>query len=235
MPEYLFQKKYLYITNEPHFAMKRFLQLLAAVFCVVFFVFANKQEGISYNGTGERVIPANLEAEVIPIPDGCDYTAYQILVWEIKANEGYRSWWYRDGVGGNGRPAYSIGFGWNDCGGVRRHEIKKYTADHKVTVEEATEIMLAEIAKYGKMSNDPLRDVAMKLHRYNCGTTVTGQDLRNCCGGSSGCGRNSSSIRNSHNRRRKFELALWMHDLSEINRITSENKEKVSNMIHQSS
>lgn len=149
------------------------------------------------------------------------YSPYQILVWELKANEGYEPWWYRDGKG------HSIGFGWNDLGGKRRSEIKQYTKDGKVTFEEATTITLMELNKYGKLHNDPYKNLALKLYSYNCGLTKSGKRLGKCCKGKWLCGRKNPSIRKSHNRRRKFELALWNHDMDYVYKESEKNKNKI--------
>jgi hypothetical protein len=164
-----------------------------------------------------------LNANIIP---KSKYTPYQILVWEIKANEGYRSWWYKDGFN-RGKQSYSIGFGWNDLGNRRREEIAQYTADGKVTFDEATEITLKEIKKYGTLNKDPYKNVALQLYSYNCGLTKDGSKLGRCCGGTRGCGSSNANIRNHHNSRRKFELALWNHDIMSIEARTEKNREKL--------
>lgn len=160
------------------------------------------------------------------------YTPYEILVWELKANEGYRSTWYRDGFV-NGKKAYSIGFGWNDQGQRRRHEIREFTRDGKVTFEEATQITLLELKKYGTLHNDPYRDLALKLYSYNCGLTKEGRKLGKCHGGSRGCGHRDADVRAAHNRRRKFELALWKHDFPTVLAYTETNRDKLHNYIAQ--
>lgn len=172
------------------------------------------------------------------------YTPYQILVWEIKANEGYRSWWYRDGrakIKGTWKPSYSIGFGWNDYGGTRRNKIRKYTSDGKVTYDEALKITLSEISKWGKLHNDPYKNLALQLYSYNCGYTTNGGNLGRCHGGKHGCGHSCKNngkgghkcknVRKSHTRRRRCELALWNHDWRLIQKYTEENREKVSGQL----
>jgi hypothetical protein len=154
------------------------------------------------------------------------YTPYQMLVWEIKANEGYRSWWYPDGYV-RGRRAYSIGFGWNDLGNRRRGEIAQYTKDRKVTFDEAMEITLKEISKYGQLHKDPYKNLALQLHSYNCGPTTKGSDLGHCCGAKKGCGSSSADVREQHNARRRFELALWNHDVLNITIRTEANRNKL--------
>lgn len=211
--------------------MKKLVTIGCTILCIAFFVTASvERKNNIASSLPTTVLPPSNDDPEQRVPAGCKYTPYQILVWEIKANEGYVPWWYRDGWGANGRPAYSIGFGWNDLGGTRRGEIRQYTKDGVVTMQEATEIMLKELEKYGDYKPDALRNIAVKLHRYNTGQSAFGSDLGSCCGGQSGCGRPVKPIRDSHNRRRKFELALWKHNVSEINRITEENKEKVSKM-----
>lgn len=158
------------------------------------------------------------------------YSPYQILVWEIKANEGYRSWWYRDGTVQN-RPAHSIGFGWNDCGNRRRKEIKQYTQDGKVTFNEAMIITMKEIAKYGTLHRDPYRNVALQLYSYNCGLTSDGNRLGRCCGAKWGCGSAKKNVRKAHNIRRKFELALWRHDYDAVCGHTEANQRKLQRLI----
>ena len=149
------------------------------------------------------------------------YSLYQIKVWELKANEGYEPWWYPDGNG------HSIGFGWNDCAGKRRHEIRKYTKDGKVTYDEATEITLNEIQKYGTLNSDPWKNTALQLYSYNCGLTKSGARLGKCCGGRWMCGSRNLDIRKSHSRRRKFELALWNKDFDYIYKETEKNQRKI--------
>lgn len=167
------------------------------------------------------------------------YSPYQILVWEIKANEGYKSWWYPDGYN-RGKRAYSIGFGWNDLGQRRRKEIAKYTHDGKVTFDEATEISIKEINKYGTLNKDPLKNLALQLYSYNCGLTKSGASLGHCCGGSRGCGAHigisckgkkkchACNVVKMHNERRAFELALWRHDFVNILSRTERNREKMN-------
>lgn len=157
-----------------------------------------------------------------------EYTPYQMLIWEIKANEGYRSWWYPDGRGQNGRQAYSIGFGWNDLGNVRRNEIKQFTKDRKVTFDEAMTITLREIAKYGRLHQDPYKNLALQLYSYNCGLTNSGASLGKCCGSRSGCGSPNKNIRKAHNRRRRFELALWSHEWKSVRKYTEQNQSKLA-------
>tara|TARA_R110000868_G_scaffold178163_7_gene417718 strand:+ start:148 stop:786 length:639 start_codon:yes stop_codon:yes gene_type:complete len=169
------------------------------------------------------------------------YTPYQILVWEIKANEGYKSWWYKDGFN-RGKQAYSIGFGWNDLGNRRRKEISKYTSDRKVTFEEATEITLKEISKYGVLNEDPYKNLALQLYSYNCGPVTSGSSLGHCCGGSKGCGYHAGKscsgkschacdVKKMHNSRRRFELALWNHDMINISVRTEANREKLKTYV----
>ena len=155
-----------------------------------------------------------------------EYTPYQILVWEIKANEGYASWWYPDGWN-RGRRAHSIGFGWNDLGNRRRNEIKKFTSDGFVSFDEAMKITLYELEKYGQLNKDPLRNVALKLYSYNCGLTDDGNRLGRCCGAKWGCGSRNKNVRKMHNRRRKFELSLWKHDYPTIEKYVEEDKQKL--------
>lgn len=169
---------------------------------------------------------------------------YQTLVWEIKANEGYRDWWYRDGsarINGKTKPSHSIGLGWNDYGGTRRHKISEYTRDGKVTYEEALKITLAEINKYGRMHKDPYTDVAMKLYSYNCGEIKYPSQLGKCHGGTDAknkrCGHSCSmngtkghkcsNVRKAHNKRRELELALRNHNWPVILEMNERNRLKV--------
>lgn len=173
------------------------------------------------------------------------YTPYQILVWEIKANEGYRPWWYLDGrakINGKWRPSHSIGFGWSDYGGTRRHKISKYTADKKVTYQEALEITISEVNKWGRLHKDPYKNLAMQLYSYNCGRINDGSKLGGCHGTKKGCGHKCNmdgkrghkckNVRRAHNKRRKFELALWRHDWRLIQEFTEENRDRVQGTIN---
>lgn len=154
------------------------------------------------------------------------YSPYQIMVWEIKANEGYRSWWYKDGMV-RGKQAYSIGFGWNDQGCRRRNEIKEFTKDGKVTFNEATTITIKELDKYGRLHKDDLKNNALRMYSYARGLTKNGSSLGKCCNASWGCGNPDKNIRKGHNRRRRFELACWRHDYATINQMTEENLQKL--------
>lgn len=167
------------------------------------------------------------------------YTPYQLLVWEIKANEGYRSWWYRDGsaiIDGKRRASHSIGFGWNDCGGTRRSRIKEFTRDGKVTYEEALQITLNELGRYGKLHSDPYTDIAMKLYAYNCGKITSPKQLGKCHNGTNvknkRCGDPRPNVRKAHNRRREFELALRNHNWQLIHEFTERNRSRVHNQIY---
>ena len=157
------------------------------------------------------------------------YTPYQIMVWELKANEGFVNHWYKDGYV-RGRQSYSIGFGWNDQGNRRRHEAKPYLSLNKITFDNATKLTLYEINKYGVLHKDPLKNVALRLYSYGRGLTKDPSKLGGCCGYSRGCGNSNKDIRRSHNRRRKFELACWRHDYEMINRMTEENIQKIAMM-----
>lgn len=159
------------------------------------------------------------------------FTPYQILVWEIKANEGYKPNWYPDGYV-RGKRAYSIGFGWNDQGNRRRGEIKEFTRDGIVDFNEATIITIREINKYGRLNSDPLKNVALQLYSYNCGLTKSGSRLGKCCGAKWGCGNPNRNIRKSHTRRRQVELALWNHDIRQIEFTSNENRSKLCRVIH---
>lgn len=172
------------------------------------------------------VIGLLLSANRIKIP----YSPYELLVWELKANEGYSPTWYPDGYV-RGRKAHSIGFGWNDQGNRRRGEIKQFTRDGKVSFDEALQITILELNKYGTLHKDPYKNVALKLYSYNCGLTKDGSRLGKCCGSKWGCGNKDKDIRKSHNRRRKFELALWNKDVRKIEKMTEENREKLKNLI----
>lgn len=168
------------------------------------------------------------------------FTPYQILAWEIKANEGFRSWWYPDGMV-RGKQSYSIGFGWNDQG-RRRKEIAQFTKDGKVTFNEATQITLKEIAKYGQLHKDPYKNLALQLYSYARGPVKSGSALGKCCGGKSGCGIhfkktckgkkcNWCNVKKGHNSRRRFELALWNHNTNEILERTESNKSKIQKIL----
>lgn len=159
------------------------------------------------------------------------YSPYQMLVWEIKANEGYRPWWYPDGyhyVDGHRKRSYSIGFGWNDIGGTRRNQIKRYTADGTVTYSEAMQITLFEINKWGRLHSDAYRNLALQLYSYNCGKITSGSRLGRCHNGAKirgkRCGHPNYDVRKQHNRRREYELALWNHDWISIQKYTEYNK-----------
>ena len=162
------------------------------------------------------------------------YSPYEIKVWEIKANEGFRDYWYKDGMVYNRKlkrnlQSYSIGFGWNDQG-CRRHEAKPFLNNGKITFEKATQLTIYEINKYGQLHNDPLKNVALQLYSYSRGLTKDGSKLGGCCGYDRGCGHSDRNVRKSHGRRRKFELACWNHDYATIKAMSDENKQKIAVM-----
>ena len=160
------------------------------------------------------------------------YTPYQIMAWEIKANEGFVDHWYPDGKVYNRKlnrklQSYSIGFGWNDQG-CRRHETKPFlNSNGRISFDNATKLTCYEIDKYGRLHNDDLKNVALRLYSYSRGLTKNGSRLGGCCGSKSGCGNDVKNIRKSHNRRRQFELACWNHDTRKILEMTEENLKKI--------
>jgi hypothetical protein len=153
------------------------------------------------------------------------YTPYQILAWEIKANEGFSDHWYPDGIV-RGKQSYSIGFGWNDQG-RRRDEAVSFLTNGKITFENATRLTCYEIDKYGRLHTDDLKNVALQLYSYSRGLTKNGSKLGGCCDSKFGCGNISKNVRYSHNRRRQFELACWNHDNQTIIEMTEGNLKKI--------
>lgn len=158
----------------------------------------------------------------------CKYSPYQVLMFELKANEGFRSNWYKDGIV-NGNQAYSIGYGWSDWGGKRRKYISNYLADGKIDNKEATLLIVSEIKNMGILNKDPYKNVAMQLYSYNRGLIRSSKKLGRCCGARYGCGSPNFNVRQSHNRRRKFELALFKHDFDTIEKMMDGNIQVLKN------
>lgn len=162
------------------------------------------------------------------------YSLYQMKVWELKAREGYVSWWKPDGMVYNRKlkkrvQSYSIGFGYNDQGtSARRKAIAKYTRDRKVSYSEAMTISMSLDVWNRKYHNDPLTNLAMQLYAYNRGTITSPSQLGRCCGGKNGCGHPRRNVRRSHNPRREFELALKRHDWIAIQAHVEENQKKAA-------
>lgn len=138
------------------------------------------------------------------------YTPYQVMIWSIKANEGFKPDWYRDGQGKNG-PKYSIGFGYNDWGLASRRK----GINPPITWEKGLELTVREIQTM-KVKGDKWQALAFKLHAYNVGPVRTIKELRGCCDAKVGCGSRKENIRNSHNPRRKFEYALATYNWSYV-------------------
>lgn len=165
------------------------------------------------------------------------YSPYELLVWEIKANEGFVPHWYPDGLVYNRKlkrkiQSYSIGFGWNDQG-CRRYEAKPFlNSNGKITYDKATQLTLYEIKKYGKLHSDPLKNLALQLYSYSRGMIKSGKQLGHCCGASYMCGNKNKNVRKAHNRRRKFELALWNHDYALISSMADDNKIKIQKILN---
>lgn len=159
------------------------------------------------------------------------YSTYQLLAWEIKANEGFVDHWYPDGIV-RGKQSYSIGFGWNDQGMRRRKEAKPFlNLNGKINYENATKLTMYEIKKYGQLHKDPLKNLALQLYSYSRGLTKDPRKLGKCCGSTSGCGNKYKNIRKSHNRRRQFELACWNHDYRKIIEMSDDNKTKIQKIL----
>lgn len=162
-------------------------------------------------------------------------TPYQIMAWEIKASEGYRSWWYKDGIIYQPKlkrnvQTYSIGYGYNDQGlKSRRLAIARYTADGKVTKEEAWMITEMVFNRMGTLHSDPFKNAALKLYSYNRGLITTGSKLGRCCGARKGCGHDKKSVRKSHNPRRNLEMALWTKNWPVISERTENNRQIILN------
>jgi len=180
---------------------------------------------------GSICFVALLAANKVPSkPQSLEFTPYQLLAWEIKANEGFVDHWYFDGVV-RGKKSHSIGFGWNDQG-RRRAEAKPFlNSNGRITYAGATKLTLYEIKKYGKLDKDPLKNLALQLYSYSRGLTKDGSKLGKCCGAKWGCGNDSKNVRKSHTRRRKFETACWNHDYEIINTMTNQNQIKVRQII----
>lgn len=163
------------------------------------------------------------------------YTPYQIMAWEIKANEGFVPHWYKDGMVYNRilnrkLQSYSIGFGWNDQGCRRKEALPFLDKNGKISYDNATKLTCYEIDKYGRLHKNDLKNVALRLYSYSRGMIKDGSKLGGCCGKRSGCGHGDRNVRKSHNRRRQFELACWNHDNRKIIEMTEENLKKIAKM-----
>lgn len=149
----------------------------------------------------------------------CPYSRYQIESWVLGGGEGFRDTWYPDGKTRSGIQKYSIGHGYNDWGtAIRRKQIEKYLSGG-LTWEESMEISRGELAKCASGHFDMYTDLAFRLHTYNTGRCKRASDLGKCCGGREGCGSPLSNVRESHNLRRKLEVALANHNFDVANPI----------------
>lgn len=147
------------------------------------------------------------------------YTPYELMMTYTKAHEGYSETWYKDGKVKNGKISYSIGYGINDhaCKD-RRHEIRKTYMVGNETNKELASKAVADYFKDKKKrlnESDIFKETASLLHIYNRGSF---KHIGRCCGKKSGigCGSPNRDIKASHTKRRKFEYALWHHNIEYV-------------------
>lgn len=153
---------------------------------------------------------------------GPAFTVYEMKILYLLACEDMRTTWYPDGKG------HAIGLGYNDWGTKkRRWAIAKYTKGG-LTLAEAKEITLAELAKYRTGQKDQFIDLAFRFHIYNTGSCKSINDLKGCCKAKVGCGSPNEDVRKSHNPRRKFEYALATHNWEYVNKKMAEYQKKAA-------
>jgi hypothetical protein len=155
------------------------------------------------------------------------YTPYQIATWYIQSEEGFTSYWKRDGYVA-GRKAYVIGMGYNDWGKPSRRYAISEPLRGGLSYDEALTISLEELKSYRTGKTNVYVDLAFRLHIFNTGKCSSIEDLRGCCGKRIGCGSASENVRTAHNPRRKFEYALATHNWDYVNFCIETYKEKAS-------
>lgn len=152
------------------------------------------------------------------------YTAYQIIQWTLKAEEGYRPTWYSDGK------SEAIGFGYNHLNKKKRKAIaEKYMVNGELPYDNANKLLVETWSKI----NPPVylslnKKIAYILHCYNCGSVKKRWGkfiITACCGGRNSCGdRRWSEV---HNKRRAFEKSLWDGDYDKVEKYIEKSKERI--------
>lgn len=135
-----------------------------------------------------------------------DYTTYQVVMWVLKADEGFRESWYQDG------PYKAIGYGYNHLGKVeRKRHAAKYMSGGKISKSGANQLLVQTWSKIGVPANlCPTQKVAWILHCYNKGSVKS--VVWRCCGKTFGIGCGDGI----HTKRRQFEYNLWHNNLEEV-------------------
>lgn len=152
--------------------------------------------------------------------DGEEYTPYQIAIWHLKTEEGYRANPYDDGE------FPSVGFGYNFVHGK---------VSTPISWNEATELlsktfgnMKTKVKKDNRFSKlDEWQRTAIACRFYNCGEGSIPNydkpsDLLNCHRGSKGCGytcrdkKKQTAVRKTHTARRKFEYEMFMKNFENL-------------------
>ena len=139
------------------------------------------------------------------------YTPYQVLLIYTKAHEGFSHKWYKDGKV-KGKQSYSIGYGINNqASSDLTDSIRmKYTYNGKHTNPKLASLAIKdwyEKHKNNVKSDDLYFRTAGLLQIYNRGSFKI---LGACCKSKTPgiCGSKNKDIKESHENRRRFELAL---------------------------
>jgi hypothetical protein len=160
------------------------------------------------------------------------YTAYQIIMWTLKADEGYRAKWYSDGK------SEAIGFGYNHLNKKKRKAIaEKYMVNGILPYDGANKLLV----ETWTLIKPPIylslnKKIAYILHCYNCGSVKKRWGkfvITACCGGRNSCG--NSKWAKVHNKRRMFEKALWDGDYDFVEKyieriLKKESKNQINNI-----
>jgi hypothetical protein len=133
------------------------------------------------------------------------FSLYEVLIWHLKAHEGFLPYYYPDGK------FPSIGCGYNLVNGMEM--LNPYLKDGYLDFQEGIlltrdylEKVAIPIVKATYPNLNPRQQLAWTLHYYNTGNL---KSLDGCCEKRIGCGSDDADVRKVHNTRRKYERSLY--------------------------
>lgn len=204
---------------------------LRDVFITLFFLFTSQQlthldklinQCEARAGKEDKLsVKKVIGGETLPIyVNGKQINLYQGVMWSLKAHEGFRETWYKDGE------HKAIGFGFNHLGKKERiKEASKYMKNGKMDFNAATQLLLNTWQKKIPPSKlTSLQKLGWINHVYNCGSMKDG--IQRCCGKKTGIGCGKGI--NSHNQRRQFEYYCWTNNVEKVQQLIIIYQKKAS-------
>lgn len=177
------------------------------------------QEEASRMASDIRSKRLSINPKVVPeLTKKSGYTAYEIAIWVLKAEEIFTSWYYWDG------DKEAIGFGQN-LKSRKDPRVTPYLRDGILTWDDGVQMMKNHLErdimpgikylekKRGKKYTEQQR-AAIMLYAYNTGSVDKAHTGR-CCKKKDGvgCNRKDKDTRTAHTRRRVLEQKLFRNEV----------------------